>query len=306
MTRFISYLFFVCCTAILFSCQKELSVETYSSLTGAGSLWDSSGNCMPDSVHGTFYDGITPGSDTAYVEVQVNVTATGSYTISSDLQNGFQFFDSGFFSNTGINTIRLKPIGTPILPVSATFNISYDSSYCSFTINVHDSTGTGLGGKQQDSTGTGDPDAVGAWQFTTADGTFSGSIDTASIGIDSSIWKSGGKMLYIQGFTSTKDTTFHIITYLPSGSIATGSYTTQAVPPNAAGIFAYTLSSSGEVIYDALPDNNATASNVTINITSYDNTTNIIKGTFSGTADDSGGNATVNITNGSFTAKLTP
>src|SRR5690242_9024782 len=118
MKKIFSFLFAICCVVTLFfSCQKDFSVEVGNTLVGAGSLWDSVGNCLPDTVIGTFYNGVTPGSDTAYVEIQVNVTQTGSYNITTTLplQNGFEFADSGFFSNTGINIIRLKPIGTPIL-----------------------------------------------------------------------------------------------------------------------------------------------------------------------------------------------
>ena len=144
----ISYFFFLACCIVFFSCQKELSQEINSELTASGSLWDSSSACLPDSVHGTFYGGVTPGSDTAYVEIQVDVTQAGSYSITSDQQDGFVFADSGFFSNTGINVIRLKPIGTPIIPTTATFNISFDSSFCSFAVNIEDSTGKGVGGNQ--------------------------------------------------------------------------------------------------------------------------------------------------------------
>jgi hypothetical protein len=301
MSKLFSYLCVACLVLVLFSCQKEYSVDTYSGVNAQGSLWDSTGNCLPETVHGTFYDGITPGPDTAYVEVQVNVTQTGTYSITSDLQNGFQFFDSGFFSNTGLNVIRLKPLGTPIIPVSSTFTINFDSSSCSFVVNVQDSTGTGLGG--HDTTGTGDTTAN--WQFTTGDGTFSGSIDTAFITVDTSIWRTGGNMLFIEGFTSTRDTVFHIITYLPTNVITTGSYSTQAVPPENAAIFGFNLVSNGAPIYDGIPDSSS-ASNVTFIITSYDNSTHILEGTFSGTANNSSGDAVVSVTNGSFVAKVSP
>ncbi|MBV9963975.1 MAG: hypothetical protein JO072_17155 [Parafilimonas sp.] len=162
----ISYFFFVTCFILFFSCQKELSNETGASLVASGSLWDSSGVCLPDSVHGTFYGGVTPGSDTAYVEIQVNVTQTGSYSITSDQQDGFVFADSGFFSNTGVNIIHLKPIGTPIIPTTSTFNINFDSSFCSFVVNIEDSTGKNIGGNKNaqgslwDSTGACLPETV--------------------------------------------------------------------------------------------------------------------------------------------------
>src|SRR6476620_992204 len=106
------------CFFLFLSCQKEYSYEQKATIGEAkGSLKDSLGNCLPNSVHGTFYNGVNPGSDTAFVEIQVNVDSAGNYRIYTDLQNGFMFADSGFFNTTGIATVRLKPIGTPILNI---------------------------------------------------------------------------------------------------------------------------------------------------------------------------------------------
>jgi hypothetical protein len=293
----------LCCTVSFYSCQKEYSIDIGSVSDATGSLWDSAGNCLPEIVHGTFYNGITPGSDTAYVEIQVNVAQTGAYNIISDLKNGFQFLDSGFFSNTGINTIRLKPIGVPILPVSTVFNIIFDSSLCSFSINVQDSTGTGLGGGGGiDTTG----DLSGSWQFSNdSGGVFQGAFDTAVILIDTTIWGSGGKMLYMVGFpTNSPDTAITLIMYLPTGVITPGAYNTQFVPPANAAIFAFNFTTgAGDAIYEAFPDLPSPPAGVTITISSYDNTTHTVTGTFSGTADDAAYTpATIGILNGSFTA----
>jgi hypothetical protein len=193
MKKFLFYTFLVCCISVLFSCQKEVSQEINSALTAAGSLWDTTGACLPDSVHGTFYGGYTPHSDTAYVEVQVNVTQTGSYSISSDQQDGFVFADSGFFSSTGLNTIRLKPIGTPIIPTTSTFSISFDSSFCSFVVNIEDSTGKGLG--QQTNAQGSLWDSTGACLIDTVFGTFYNGItpgsDTAYVEVQVNVTQTG-------------------------------------------------------------------------------------------------------------------
>jgi len=155
----------LCGIFFCYSCNKELSLEnSVSVFTAEGSLWDSSDNCLPDSVFGTFYTGIQPGADTAYVEIQVNVSVPGSYHISTDLQNGFMFSDSGFFAATGINKVQLKPIGTPILEKPTVFTVSFDSTVCNFAVHVEDSTGKGLGGVEPtptDSTNLSDT----AWKF---------------------------------------------------------------------------------------------------------------------------------------------
>ena len=60
----------LCMVFFVFGCSKELSLEnSASTISAEGSLWDTAGICLPDSVHGTFYTGVQPGGDTAYVEI---------------------------------------------------------------------------------------------------------------------------------------------------------------------------------------------------------------------------------------------
>jgi len=271
----ICYFFFSICCIFFFSCQKELSNETATTLTASGSLWDSTSACLPDSVHGTFYGGVTPGSDTAYVEIQVDVTQTGSYNITSDQQDGFVFADSGFFSNTGINVIHLKPIGTPIIPTTATFNISFDSSFCSFSVNIEDSTGKGLNSSNDTLVVGGQ--GTGQWQFTVNKTTYKGSFNKIFT-IDSA----GYKYAYLLDTTNGFDSAFYFFISFPGGNIAAGTYDIQAASP----------SLNGFQFYDP------------INVTSYDPSTHIISGTFNGTANDTNFNPIIPVTNGSFTATL--
>lgn len=294
------YLLLFCFTLLFAACSKELSLENGSSVNGAvGSLHDTLGNCLPDSVYGTYYDGVTPGSDTAYVQMQVDVQTTGYYSIYSDLQNGLQFADSGFFTATGINTIRLKPIGTPILIQSTLFTVTFDSTSCNFSVDVKDSTGTGLGnnnggGGGSDSTNLSDT----AWKFSDGTQSFNGPIDTAYI-----INKLGATYLTIVGPTlTTGDTAMSMDIILPAGSITTGTYLTSQ------------LNDWYFVAFDPVAQNysnvyiadvtTTSVGEITITIVSYDSSTGIVTGTFSGTAQDSSGNP-VTITNGSFKAKIT-
>ena len=297
MIKFFPYLLVACCISVLFSCQKEVSIETDSTLIAQGSLWDSAGACLPDSVHGTFYNGIIPGSDTAYVEIQVNVTQTGSYNITSDLQDGFQFLDSGFFSNTGINIVRLKPIGTPIIPVSTTFNISFDTTFCSFTVNVQDSTGTGLGG-QQDTTGTGGGDTTkvqsGQWQFTQNSLAYGGNIDSASKDNSTGL----ATFVHLSGATSTGDTTMSLDFIIPAADIQPGSYTLI----NNGIMFSVGDIPNITTLFTASAFTTA-ATDFSITVASYNSTTKEIQGTFSGTAQDESGSI-VPISNGSFIATI--
>ncbi len=275
---------------VLPACNKEVSLETGSNpiIDAVGSLKDTLGNCLPDSVAGTFYNGITPGSDTAYVQIQVNVTTAGSYTISTDQQNGFMFADSGFFASTGLNIVNLKPIGTPILPIPTTFTVVFDTSICTFTVDVQDSTGTGLG---TDSTNIIDTANLGmnTWRFT-GDSKFYKGFVTSSV-FDTSVLP----RLSIDGpVVSGADSTILIFIVFPTNTITPGTY-----PTNTDNNFLFY--SDGDVIYNAdsttLPD----ITNITIH--SYDSSTKEMTGTFNGTAKDALG-ASVPIYKGAFRAKV--
>jgi hypothetical protein len=288
----------LCIVFFVYSCSKELSLENSISTTVAeGSLWDTAGSCLPDSVYGTYYTGVQPGADTAYIEIQVDVAVAGAYNISTDLQNGFMFSDSGFFAATGINTIQLKPIGTPILIQPTVFTVSFDSTTCFLAVNVLDSTGLGLGGTDTipipgDSTNLSDT----AWQFSVGAGYYHGQIDYAFV-TDTL----GLKFLTILGTdVPTGDTVFSTGIFF-TDTVGTGTFTTDLQAT--VSLTTIDQSSNYITIYEA---NAGTASLgiTTITITSYDAATGIITGSFSGTAKDVDGNA-VTISNGSFKAKIT-
>ena len=276
---------------ILAACQKEYSTEFPRGLAAEGSLQDSTGNCMHDSIVGTFYGGVEPGRDTAYILVKVNVTNTGSYSIYTDTQDGFYFSDSGYFSARGLNTIKLKPVGTPIIAGPYSFNITFDSTVCSFNLNVQDSTGTGLGGGGGTVTDPNSNDS--AWKFTGPVGSYHGPVDTAftsdTLGVH---------YLNIIGFTSaTGDTAWQVGVAFSSTNVTPGSYSSKSF-----ALFRFTDATNGNVIYSADPTTTANVTTI-ITINTYDATTKVVTGTFSGTAADSGGNV-VTITGGAFTAKV--
>jgi hypothetical protein len=273
----------------LAACQKEYSIETNANLTAQGTLKDTTtGDCMPETITGTFYGGIEPGRDTAYVSVNVMVTNPGTYTIYTDTQDGFNFSDSGYFATTGLNVIKLKPVGTPILPGTYDFNVTFDTSICTFTLIVQDSTGTGLG--------TFNPNLDDhAWQFDGPSGNYHGQIGAATEG-DTVIQTIAAHYLYLFCPNSAGDSALQIVVGFPGNAITTGTFSSALNWG-----FSFQDGVAQEVIYQtALNDADATT---TLTITSYDATTHIVSGSFSGQARDKDSNI-VSINNGAFTAKI--
>jgi len=277
---------------VLVSCTKEYSLETGISIaTATGSLKDSSGNCLLSTVYGTYYNGVPTNSDTNFVQVQVNVATAGSYTIATVTQNGFAFKDSGYFATPGINIIRIRASGTPIAPTETIFSITFDSTTCSFSIPVKDSTGTGLG------TPTPSYASDTAWHFAEGSHYYHGRIDTAYT-FDTTVGSISARILEIQGSTAAAhDSVFLVGVTFTGGTIQTGTYPTTSF----AGFKFLGSFNLADTVYSATFQTPSVTSNITIS--SYDAATKIIKGTLTGTAlNKSGG--TVNITNGKFEAKL--
>lgn len=119
--------------AIFVGCQKELSVENGAPV--AGTLQKGiNGDCLPGSVNGVFIaDTVLTVNN--FIEVEIDITATGVYSIKSDTLNGYSFSDAGTFGVTGVQKVKLKASGTPVSPGINSFTISFGSS-SSCTIDV--------------------------------------------------------------------------------------------------------------------------------------------------------------------------
>ena len=116
------------------SCQKEYSLETGS--TGGlalGTMKDSLGDCQPITLRGLYFVDSTL-TDSNYAILQVKITAPGSYTIKTDVQNGYSFKDSGYFATPGLISVKLKAKGRPILPITSDFTVSFGTSFCLFSV----------------------------------------------------------------------------------------------------------------------------------------------------------------------------
>lgn len=122
---------------VLFACKKSLSIETGKGVGGnaIGTLLDSLGNCQQMIVHGNYVvDSLL--TDSNYVFIKVTTSLPGKCKINSDTVNGMWFNDSAYAFSTGVQTIKVKGYGKPILPIATTFNIAFDSTYCQFSPTV--------------------------------------------------------------------------------------------------------------------------------------------------------------------------
>lgn len=132
MNRFLSFAS-VFLFLLIVSCQKEKSYEQ--GKPSKGSLQDSSGNCLSKTVAGT-YKATKSLADSNFIEVEVNVSQPGNYTIYTDTVNGYYFRATGNFNKAGFNTVRLKGSGTPAIAGTDDFYIFYDSTFCDVSVTV--------------------------------------------------------------------------------------------------------------------------------------------------------------------------
>ncbi len=70
------------------------------------------------------------------VVLTVNVNTAGTYHIVTDSKQGFGFADSGFFYNTGLQNVTLHASGAPAIFGPVSFDVTADSSQCSFIVLV--------------------------------------------------------------------------------------------------------------------------------------------------------------------------
>ena len=269
-------LFFI---AFLSGCQR--SITWY--LNATGTLKDEEGTCLTDIVSGTYYNGITPGYDTAYVTVNVNVFTTGEYIISTDMQNGFRFIDSGVFNSTGMHTVTLKPEGKPALNNLTNFTITFDTSSCYLSVDVKDSSLL-------------HPDLeLNAWEYTDVQsGIQYHGIINATYFLVTPI---SGLLSLRQEPKNNSDTNFQIGLVYPDENITTGSFTTDISNNVSLSANGQCINCAWNVAYEL------TGAIATINVESYDASTGIMEGSFSGTTIN-WNNEIAPIKNGRFKALI--
>jgi hypothetical protein len=99
-----------------------------------GTLAGGPSACTPFTLSGTYTAGTALVTSNT-VQVQINVTTPGTYSISTNTVNGYSFSASGT-AGTGTQTVTLNGNGTPTAAGSNTFTVTFGSSTCTFVVNV--------------------------------------------------------------------------------------------------------------------------------------------------------------------------
>jgi hypothetical protein len=67
--------------------------------------------------------------------VQVNVTRSGNYSISTNLVNGIKFSSVGTFVVAGMQNVLLQAVGVPVNSGDQVFTVSFGTGTCNFSLN---------------------------------------------------------------------------------------------------------------------------------------------------------------------------
>jgi hypothetical protein len=100
---------------------------------------DIDGNCLPVNIGGTYVQGQNAG-DSNYMLVEVSVTTTGKYSITTDTINGYSFKATGNFNVAGSVQVKLACFGTPVTKEIDNFTVKYNESVCEAVVIVHSNT----------------------------------------------------------------------------------------------------------------------------------------------------------------------
>ena len=78
----------------------------------------------------------TPVTINNRVDIKVNVTSIGTYSISTTTTNGLTFSGTGTFATTGVQTVTINANGTPLSIGNTVIPVTAGTSSCTFTLLV--------------------------------------------------------------------------------------------------------------------------------------------------------------------------
>ena len=117
-------------------CQKEVSFELGATPAEGSLRSNATGDCLPKTVNGAYVATTALVPTTNTITVQVNVTHTGNYIVSTDTVNGYYFRGTGTFTALGNVDVTLRGNGTPFAAGVDNFIVSFDSTICDIAITV--------------------------------------------------------------------------------------------------------------------------------------------------------------------------
>jgi hypothetical protein len=118
-------------------CYVPVTVLPAGTAQAVFTLQGSGSSCMDAVVNGTYAPGIALTSDNK-VTIKVNVTTTGTYSITTTAVNGMTFTGTGVLTATGPQVITLTGTGTPPNAETSVISVSAGSSSCTFSVPVTD------------------------------------------------------------------------------------------------------------------------------------------------------------------------
>lgn len=92
-------------------------------------------NCSSSTVGGS-YKTNTIANTTNYIDLQVNVSGSGTWSASTNTIDGLSFSGSGTLSGSGTQTVRLNATGTPTKAGTKNFIITINGATCNINVNV--------------------------------------------------------------------------------------------------------------------------------------------------------------------------
>lgn len=126
--------FFLASLVFLNACQKEKSFESGTTPSEGLLQSDVTGDCLPKNVVGTYEQGTALNGTTNYIEVTVDVTTTGSFTVYTDTVNGVYFRATGTFTSLGPTVVKLRGNLTPAAQGTFNFSVFYNGQFCSVPV----------------------------------------------------------------------------------------------------------------------------------------------------------------------------
>lgn len=231
-------------------------------------------DCASAVVAGTYEEGVALGASNT-VNLTVNVTTAGPYSITTTALNGMTFSGSGNFATAGAGqNITLTGSGTPT--AEGTFDVNIPGA-CAFEVVVD--------------AGAAPTDLK--WKFTSGTTTYEGTTGAAI-----TLPLAGMESTAILGESNDGNLSF-ALSLTKSAPMQAATFSTAGIPPANSASLTVMDNTTGEGIFVGMFGSGT----LTVILTTYNETTKVAQGTFSGTVKNGAG-AIVNISNGTFKAEI--